>query len=877
MSRQAIPAGLFDAGFSSLATFIVGLYAVRSFRPDVLGAYALAFGAYVVATPIAKQLLFVPSEVVAVGRPPGQRLNELGRSLRFGVPVAAVGALLVPAWLLVAPGDLARDVLLGLTVSLMAVTFTAPIQEHVRQMLHIDDANWSAALVSASQLACVMGALVMFSRLHVPGPWIPFMALAVSQVVSMLVGLALAGRRAAGEPDSSVTLAALIESGRWLLAVGLLPVSAGFVAAILVAHLAGAEALGFAEGARVVSQPIYVLTAGLAAVLGPRSIDAAQRRDRRHARRVSATFLGLVTASSLLYALAVGLHWRWNPLPMLLPNAYAVGGLVLLMIVANALMGVIMPYRYELLGARRERSLTAVEAAGSVGQIAGGASAPWTGSFAIPLGLLAGMVIRLAGLGQARRGIYPAVSLAAHPPSPSSLELPVVRAPAGPLGSVPGGPVPGGPVPGGRRLRVLISAFWCQPGSGSEPGVGWNVAREMARYHEVWVMTQRANRPAIEAELARSPTERLHFEYFDLPWWPARLRVDGTGVRFGLQWYYYCWQLAAVAPARRLTARVGFDLAHHVTNVKYWHPSVLGFVGVPFIWGPVGGGDSAPRPFWRDFRARDKAYELLRNAARWLGDHDPFVRATARASRVALVTTSGTAGRLRSLDVSDIRLFSDIGMNDDDLAALERDSRARSDDGTVRFISIGNLIHWKGFHLGLEAFARMALENAEFWVVGDGPQQKRLESLCARTGITERVRFWGRLPRRETLEKLGQSDVMVFPSLHDSGGWVAVEGMAAGKPIICLDWAGPAFTVTDETGIRVPATTPEQTIEQLARAMRTLALDPELRRRMAAAARVHVRQTFSWRERGKALDALYREAGARASQPAEPTRIGTVS
>jgi hypothetical protein len=38
-------------------------------------------------------------------------------------------------------------------------------------------------------------------------------------------------------------------------------------------------------------------------------------------------------------------------------------------------------------------------------------------------------------------------------------------------------------------MKILISAYSCEPGMGSEPGVGWNIAREVAKYHEVWVLT----------------------------------------------------------------------------------------------------------------------------------------------------------------------------------------------------------------------------------------------------------------------------------------------------------------------------------------------------------------------------------------------------
>ena len=128
---------------------------------------------------------------------------------------------------------------------------------------------------------------------------------------------------------------------------------------------------------------------------------------------------------------------------------------------------------------------------------------------------------------------------------------------------------------------------------------------------------------------------------------------------------------------------------------------------------------------------------------------------------------------------------------------------------------MGRLLHWKGFHLGLRAFAQADLSEAEYWVCGDGAEWDRLHQLVKELKIESQVKFWGKLPRDQVLEKLGQCHVLVHPSLHDSGGWVCLEAMAAGRPVICLDLGGPAVQVTQETGFKIPATTPEESIQGL--------------------------------------------------------------
>lgn len=406
-----------------------------------------------------------------------------------------------------------------------------------------------------------------------------------------------------------------------------------------------------------------------------------------------------------------------------------------------------------------------------------------------------------------------------------------------------------------QRLKVLLSAYACEPGKGSEPGAGWNMAREMASYHEVWVLTRSNNRSLIEAEMARNPVPGLHFVYYDLPRWASWWK---RGKR-GLQLYYYLWQLGAYRVARRLHREVGIDLAQHATFGVYWRPSLLALLPVPFIWGPVGGGESAPDTFRNDFGLRGRIYETTRDFARWLGEHDPLVRVTARRSVRTLGTTEETANRLHKLGAKDVRLLTQTGLGAEYIQSLRQYKTHGKEP--LRFVSIGRLLGWKGFHLGLRAFAQADLPEAEYWIVGDGPERRCLQALAEELGITRRVKFWGRLSRDETLSKLSECHVLVHPSLHESGGVVCLEAMALGCPVICLNLGGPAMQVTEETGFKIPAIEPEQTVSDLATAMHVLSKDHYLLTRMGEAGQRRLTEHFDWRKKGARIAELYREVG----------------
>ena len=175
----------------------------------------------------------------------------------------------------------------------------------------------------------------------------------------------------------------------------------------------------------------------------------------------------------------------------------------------------------------------------------------------------------------------------------------------------------------------------------------------------------------------------------------------------------------------------------------------------------------------------------------------------------------------------------------------------------IRFISMGRLLHWKGFHLGLRAFDQSGLRNSEYWVIGDGPERRRLKGIAYSLNIESRVKFWGNLSRNEALAKLGQSSILIHPSLHDSGGFVCLEAMAAGKPVICLDLGGPAVQVTEETGFKIQAHYPKQVVDDIAEAMKKLAASKSLRKQMGCAGQKRVKNIFSWHVKANEFNRIY--------------------
>jgi glycosyltransferase involved in cell wall biosynthesis len=338
-----------------------------------------------------------------------------------------------------------------------------------------------------------------------------------------------------------------------------------------------------------------------------------------------------------------------------------------------------------------------------------------------------------------------------------------------------------------------------------------------------------------------------------LPRWASFWKKGQRGIHV----YYYLWQLGVYRLAKKLFHEIRFDVVHHMTLGTYWLPSFLSLLPAPFLWGPVGGGEAGPRSFRRAFSIRGRSYEILRDVARRLGELDPFVRLTARRATAALATTRQTAQRLRAIGCEEVCIEQQAALRSEDFEQLSRLPVRREDP--FRLLSLGRFLHWKGFELSLRAFAdfHRRYPASEYWLIGDGPERQNLEALAQTMGVSDGVSFCGAISRAGVLKKIAECDVLVHPSLHDSGPLATVEAMAAGRPVICLDLGGPGLQVTPAIGIKISAVTPEQVITDLATAMEQLATNPALRLEMSGACRMRIKQHFTWQKKGRYLVKLY--------------------
>jgi glycosyltransferase involved in cell wall biosynthesis len=349
-----------------------------------------------------------------------------------------------------------------------------------------------------------------------------------------------------------------------------------------------------------------------------------------------------------------------------------------------------------------------------------------------------------------------------------------------------------------ERRRVLISAYSCAPGGGSEDGVGWTWARAAAVDHDVWVMTRENNAPAIEAALG--PEDRVHFHpvYLDLPRWS---RFWKKGLR-GHRLYYSLWQLLVRRRSSAVIQANGIELTHHLTFASDSLPAgIVGAGGVPSIWGPVGGAQTLPAGFEQWVGDRGARVERFRTVwlgllRRWFGDR------AARKATLTVALNRNVAERF-AVSARDIVQRPNVAV---DPCEVRPHRRTRESAEHPVAVFAGRLIPWKGLRIAVAALAEPPAAAWHLDVYGEGPDREPALALAGELGVADRVTFHGRIDRAELLRRLADADALIHPAMHDSSPWSVGEALSLGTPVVCLDHGGPPDIVGDDGGVAVGLT-----------------------------------------------------------------------
>jgi glycosyltransferase involved in cell wall biosynthesis len=374
-----------------------------------------------------------------------------------------------------------------------------------------------------------------------------------------------------------------------------------------------------------------------------------------------------------------------------------------------------------------------------------------------------------------------------------------------------------------KRLRVLLSAYAIAPNHGSEPGIGWNVATRLAKYHDVTVLCgDLAGGRRTEKELQNyfqdhGPIPGLEVCYVPPSAFTRTLHwMHGCpGLWFLYYFAYKVWQNDAYLCAARMHARRPFELSHHLNMQGYREPGYLWRLAIPFFWGPICGAFSPPLKISLQTGSLWFCVRYLVN-----GFQRTFSHRAAKAARKASLTWTVTEDERRMIERWGglAELQSDTGTSN-----ISDSPRVRAENETLRLVWSGQHIPRKALPLALEAMARLPEDQLfHLDILGTGPKTPHCQALARRLRIEHMVTWHGQLTQPEALAVMSKADALLHTSICEATSTVVPEALSLGMPVICHDVCGMKTAVTDQCGIRVPLRDCKTSIDGFSRAIQEL-------------------------------------------------------
>jgi len=410
-------------------------------------------------------------------------------------------------------------------------------------------------------------------------------------------------------------------------------------------------------------------------------------------------------------------------------------------------------------------------------------------------------------------------------------------------------------------MKVLVSAYACDPYRGSEPGVGWTAVSRIALKHDVWVLTDIHNREGWERagrEGLVPPNVQVRFlrehSYCSANRFVAHLQ----------SWLNYAsFNRQVLAAAEAWHREIGFDLCHQVTIAAWRMPSPLWRLPIPFIWGPIGGAGYIPPAFRAMLSPAARLFEKARDINTAVSSRSRAFRECIRRAAVVFAANEETEHFLAPFrgGMPLVRLPI-ASLPKDKIEQFRRPERPTHKSGPIRLFAGGNMEGRKGVALALRALAIVAENGIDFryTVAGGGPEVGALQALAMQLGLHGKVEFHPGFRGSDYIRALHDADVYFLPSFRESTPVTLLEAYLSGCYPVVADTSAQGEIVRLAGGTAVPLDSMEGLINGLADAVIWCDANRSELSRIAAQGAENIADYFSSERYDAILENAYKTA-----------------
>lgn len=420
--------------------------------------------------------------------------------------------------------------------------------------------------------------------------------------------------------------------------------------------------------------------------------------------------------------------------------------------------------------------------------------------------------------------------------------------------------------------KVLVNSYACCPGMGSEPGMGWNWIVSLAKCCEMFVVTEGEYREKIEEWLSRPENEavakNLHF------YWNPLSDDDKECERIRkMCWnqgdwrfykYYKKWQKKTAEIAANICKKENIDVLHQLNMIGFREPGYLWKVsqetGIPFVWGPIGGLKQFPLRYARGVGKKMLAFNFIKNKINsWQIAHDGRVSAALRQASLLVSSIPDSYNAIKKYHGLESIIIPETGCFPND---SEDNFQGRFWGNELKIIWVGKFDFRKRLDLALKSIAEARSNGVsvslDVYGTGSDKQIQASKELVADLEIQDCVRFMGGRPHYDVVSAMKSADLFLFTSVSEDTSTVVLEAVSYGLPVLCFDACGMSTVINEDVGIKVPLTSPEQSVKDFANAMRNLFANRQLLQDMSEKCRNRANE-LSWDNKALTMLSLYQK------------------
>ena len=372
-------------------------------------------------------------------------------------------------------------------------------------------------------------------------------------------------------------------------------------------------------------------------------------------------------------------------------------------------------------------------------------------------------------------------------------------------------------------LKVLINAYACSPGMGSEPGMAWNWVVNLAKFCELYIITEGEFREKIEAVV---PTleqgGNMHFYYNPVSDETRKMCWNQGDWRFYK--YYRQWQWKTYLMAKGICEKEKIDVLHQLNMIGFREPGYLWKLskenGVPFVWGPIGGLKQFPTSYLKGAGLKMQLFMRLKNFLNiWQLKHEKRVDEALKTAKLLISSIPDSYRALKKYKGLESIVIPETGcFLSDDI------STARFDDEEFHVMWVGKFDFRKQLPLAIKAIALANSRKIIFDVYGTGAKEQVFAAkyLADEMGVANQVVWHGNQKNDVVMAAMRKAQLFFFTSVNEDTSTVVLEAVSNRLPVVCFDACGMSAVIDDSVGRKIALSNPSQSAHDFAQILNEL-------------------------------------------------------